>query len=100
MLPSIPAIGFAAALTIAPAASAQTTVPLPPETPSHQTVPEANGSSTQPLSEKLGRSGGVILPPPGVDPGLAQTPPPVGPQSTPVIPPLGSPSDQSGIKPK
>ena len=100
MVRSIPAIAVVAALATGPAALAQTTAPLPPETPSHQTVPEANSSAAQPLSEKLDRSGGVIHPPAGVDPGLAQTPPPIGPQSTPVIPPVGSPGDQSGVKPK
>ena len=61
--------------------------------------PEGSGSSTAPLSSKLDRSGGIIRPPEGVDPGMAQAPPKIGPQSTPVIPPPGSSGD-SPVKPK
>lgn len=72
--------------------------PLPAETPSHQTVPEAGGSSTEPLSKKLDRQGGVIRPPSGIDPGIAQRPPAEG--TTPVIPPPGTPGGEKDIKPK
>ncbi|HEX3536998.1 MAG TPA: hypothetical protein VHU15_09540 [Stellaceae bacterium] len=61
--------------------------------------PEGSGSSTDPLSNKLDRSGGVLRPPEGVDPGISQAPPKIGPQSTPVIPPPGSSGD-SPVKPK
>ena len=76
---------------------------LPPETPSHQTVPEAtgpgkSGSSTGPLSDKLDRSGGVIHPPSGIDPAIAQPPPAEG--RTPVIPPPGTPGGKPGTEPK
>jgi hypothetical protein len=57
-----------------------------------------SGSSTEPLSNQLDRSGGVIHPP-DVDPGIAQSPPKIGSQSTPVIPPPGSSGD-SPLKPK
>jgi hypothetical protein len=39
------------------------------------------------LSDRLEESGGVIKPPPGVDPGLVEEPPDPGLFPTPVIPP-------------
>ena len=68
--------------------------------PSQGKIPEGSGSSTEPLSEKLDRSGGVIHPPNGVDPGISQAPPAIGSHSTPVIPPPGSPGGKSGVNPK
>ena len=68
-----------------------------------QTAPEdraTSGSSTEPLSDKLGRSGGVIHPPNGVDPGITQAPPAIGSKSTPIIPPPGTPGSKSRITPK
>jgi hypothetical protein len=68
-----------------------------------QTVPEnpaTSGSSTEPLSDKLDRSGGVIHPPGGVDPEMTQAPPRVGSKSMPVIPPPGSSGNKRGINPK
>jgi hypothetical protein len=68
-----------------------------------QTVPEdpaTSGSSSEPLSDKLNRSGGVIRPPGDVDTGMTQAPPAIGSQSTPVIPPPGSPGGKPGINPK
>jgi hypothetical protein len=59
-----------------------------------------SGSSAEPLSDKLDRSGGVIKPPGGVDPALAKTPPPAGPQSMPVIPPVGGPGGPPGVTAK
>ena len=50
------------------------------------------------LSDKLGRSGGVICPPPGLDPDM-NTPPPDGGR-TPVIPPPGSPGGDPSVRPK
>ena len=61
--------------------------------------PEESGSSTEPLSKQLDRSGGILHPPGNVDPGITQAPPKIGPQSTPVIPPPGS-SGESPVKPK
>ena len=83
-------------------ATAQTRAPLPPEKPSHQTVPEAqgSGSSGEPLSNKLGRQGGVIIPPADIDAGIAKSPPKLGGESTPVIPPPGTPGGKSGANPK
>jgi hypothetical protein len=83
-------------------ALAQTRAPLPPEKPSHQTVPEAqgSGSSGEPLSDKLGRQGGVIIPPANIDTGIAKSPPRLGSESTPVIPPPGTPGSKSDANPK
>ena len=75
---------------------------LPPETPTHQTVPEAGGNagSSEPLGDKLDRSGGVIRPPSGVDPGLTRAPPQSGSSSMPVIPPPGTPGGKPEAEPK
>ena len=96
-------IGIALVLTWAACPGvAQTRTPLPPEKPSHQTVPEAQGSggSGGPLSNKLDRSGGVIKPPPDIDSGLAKSPPQMGSERMPVITPPGTPGGQSGANPK
>jgi len=92
--------GTAAAAWIMVAVSAAQTATLPPETPSHQTVPEAggSGSSSEPLSDKLNQQNGVIIPPAHIDPGLAQTPPGLG--KTPVIAPPGSSAGDLGTNPK
>ena len=84
------------------AATAQTRVPLPPEKPSRQIVPEGQGSggSGERLSNKLGRQGGVIIPPADVDTGIAKSPPNLGSESTPIIPPPGTPGGKSGVNPK
>jgi hypothetical protein len=68
-----------------------------------QTVPEdpaTSGSSTEPLSDKLDRQGGVIHPPGDVDPGMTQAPPAISPQSTPVIRPPGTQGGKPGVNPK
>src|SRR6202023_2918450 len=60
----------------------------PPGKPAPKIVPEdpaTSGSSTDPLSEKLDRSGGVIHPPAGVDSGMTQSPPAIGSGSTPGV---------------
>lgn len=65
-------------------------------------IPEkfkGSGSSAEPLSRQLDRSGGVLHPPTNVDPGMTQTPPKIGGRSTPVIPPPGSGGD-SQVNPK
>ena len=82
------------------ALSVAQTANLPPETPTHQTVPEASGSSSsEPLGDKLDRSSGVIKPPRGIDPGLTQAPPGSG-SSMPVIPPPGTPGGKPEVNPK
>ncbi|MBV9859125.1 MAG: hypothetical protein JO038_03330 [Alphaproteobacteria bacterium] len=72
--------------------------------PAPKAVPEAPdqggaGSSSGSLSEKLDRSGGVIHPPAGVDPGLTR---PVPDQAgrMPVIPPPGAPGGNPQVNPK
>ena len=50
------------------------------------------------LSDRLARSGGVLCPPPYVDPAIKAPTPPGG--SMPVIPPPGSPGGDSNIQPK
>ncbi len=95
---------IAAIAWIMVALSVAQTATLPPETPTHQTVPEAaqpgSGGSGEPLSDKLDRSGGTIRPPTGIDPGIAQPPPAAGPGSTPVIPPPGTPANRPDVTPK
>jgi hypothetical protein len=96
-------IGIALALTWAACPGfARTRTPLPAEKPSHQTVPEAqgSGSSGEPLSNKLDRSGGVIKPPADIDSGLTKSPPTAGSERMPVIAPPGTPGGQSGANPK
>ena len=63
--------------------------------PSTPIVPPESGTS----SSDLGRSGGVIIPTAGVDPGMKRTPPESG-SRMPVIPPPGAPSGDPSIKPK
>lgn len=65
-----------------------------------QTVPEAGGagSSTEPLSQKLDRAGGVIKPPVGIDPDLTKAPPQSG--RTPTILPPGTGGGDRDINPK
>src|SRR3984893_1566010 len=68
--------------------------------PAPKIVPEdpaTSGSSTEPLSEKLDRSGGVIHPPAGVESGMMQSPPAIGSGSTPAIRPPGC---KPGVNPK
>ena len=64
--------------------------------------PEPSLPSTgETLSERLDRSGGVIKPPAGVDPGMHVAPKdPNAGSSMPVIPPPGSPQGDKSIQPK
>jgi hypothetical protein len=63
--------------------------------PSTPAVPPASGSS----SAELSRSGGVVVPPANVDPGIKQTPPPSG-DRMPVIPPPDTAGGNPAVKPK
>jgi len=63
--------------------------------PSTPIVPPESGTS----GSDLGRSGGVIIPPAGVDPGMKRTPPASGARM-PVIPPPGTPGGDPSITPK
>jgi len=56
------------------------------------------GQAREPLGDKLARSGGVLCPPPGVDPEIRAPTPDAG--NTPVIPPPGSPGGNQSIQPK
>jgi hypothetical protein len=56
------------------------------------------GQQTEPLSDKLARSDGVLCPPPGVDPDMHAPAPDIG--NTPVIPPPGSPGGDPTVRPK
>jgi hypothetical protein len=94
-------IAGAAPATAAPVSSSNANPTA--DKPSQGKIPEdpaTSGSSTEPLSEKLDRSGGVIHPPSGVDPGIRQAPPAISSHSTPVIPPPGSPGGKRGVNPK
>jgi hypothetical protein len=76
---------------------------LPPQTPSHQTVPEAgaanpSGGSSEPLGDKLDRQRGVLRPPAGIDPNMTQAPPAEG--RTSVIRPPGTPGGAEAPNPK
>ncbi len=64
----------------------------PPNAPA---VPPASGTS----SSELSRSGGVVVPPSGVDPAMKRTPPSSG-AKMPIIPPPGTPGGDQSIKPK
>ena len=92
-------LAFAAAAAWAMVAYSLAETSAQPE----QTVPQAgdsgsSGSSAPPLSQRLGRSGGVIKPPSGLDPGIAQSPPQDG--RTPVIKPPGTAGGKSDVNPK
>jgi hypothetical protein len=60
--------------------------------------PTVGGGSSQPLSERLAESKGVICPPAAVDPEM-QVPPPAGGQLK-VIPPPGTPGGDPSVQPK
>ena len=66
---------------------------------SPQSEPLSSGRSES-LSDKLDKSGGVIKPKPGVDPGIVKPAPVAEPNSTPVIPPRGIPGGPPGPEPK
>jgi hypothetical protein len=70
--------------------------------PSRGTVVPPEGTTTgqasEPLSDRLTKSDGVLCPPAGVDPQIHAPTPDVG--NTPVIPPPGSPGGNPDIRPK
>jgi hypothetical protein len=83
---------FIAGATTLPAAFAQTPVADPKACSN-----TAQGPSNQNLSDKLGRTNGVICPP-NVDPSIKAPTPHGG--SMPVIPPPGSPGGDPSVQPK
>ena len=56
------------------------------------------GGSSEPLSDKLAESKGIICPPAGVDPEMQVTPPAGGVIK--VIPPPGAPGGDQSVQPK
>lgn len=60
----------------------------------------AAAGASEPLSDKLDRSDGVVRPPRGVDPGLTHHPAGSGSSSMPVIPPPGTPGGEPDVNPK
>ncbi len=58
------------------------------------------GRSSEPLSDKLNSTGGVIRPPADIAPDMTVRPPVADPGTTPVIPPPGTPGGDQTIEPK
>jgi len=58
------------------------------------------GRSSEPLSDKLDRSDGVIRPPANIAPDMTVRPPVPNPGTTRVIPPPGSPGGDQTLEPK
>ena len=82
-------------------ARAANCAPMQPLPHSGASVPEGTttGQRAEALGDKLARSGGVLCPPPGIDPEMhAPAPPDAG--KTPVIPPSGSPGGDPTVRPK
>jgi hypothetical protein len=74
--------------------------PMPPTLPNGAVAREGTttGQRTEPLSDKLAKSDGVLCPPPGVDPAIRAPTPETG--NMPVIPPPGSPGGDPNVRPK
>src|SRR5688500_9004896 len=62
--------------------------------------PEALLPRNEPLSDKLGRTDGVITPPLDTTPSMTVPAPVPDPGTTPVIPPPGTPGNPSPVRPK
>ena len=81
-------------------AQAQTPKPKPPP-PTAETPPgEETATPSNPLSEQLSRSGGVIKPPENVDRKIEAPTPDPGAHSMPIVPPPGAPGGDPNVKPK
>jgi hypothetical protein len=85
---------------IAPPAPANDCSPTQPVPPRGTIAPEGSttGQASEPLGDRLAKSGGVLCPPAGVDPEIRAPTPDTG--NTPVIPPLGSPGGDPSVRPK
>jgi hypothetical protein len=100
--------GLVAVLLATAAAQAQTPPgqvpqnqpPTPQLPPATGAAPSGQDSGSNPLSEQLSRSGGVIKPPDNVDRKIEAPTPNPGPRSMPVVPPPGSPGGNPDVKPK
>jgi hypothetical protein len=66
--------------------------------PQQGTIEPQGTTATEPLSDKLAKSDGVLCPPTGVDPEIRAPTPKTG--NMPVIPPPGSPGGDPTIRPK
>ena len=75
---------------------------IPTQTNPQQGTLSPNGTTTsqnsEPLSDKLAKSDGVLCPPGGVDTDMHVPTPDAG--TTPVIPPPGSPGGDQTVRPK
>jgi hypothetical protein len=92
---------LAASLGALALAACGATAPDRGGSPAGPSAPSGTSSPPGSLSRELDRSGGVIEPPAGVDPGMPRLGPPVGATPrTPVIPPPGSPGGDPSVKPK
>jgi hypothetical protein len=75
------------------------TASLPPRgTITPETTTGQARQPSEPLSDKLAKSDGVLCPPQGVDPEIRAPTPDAG--NTPVIPPPGSPGGNPDVRPK
>ena len=91
--------GFA--LLTAPSASlAQTPVPKSPDAHNPAAEQQPPVKTDEPLSEKLDRNEGVLVPPSGVDPKIHIDPPAETGDRMPVIVPPGEPGGNQQIQPK
>lgn len=90
----------AAMFATASLSSAQTSPPKAPE--AHSPAPEQKPpvKTDEPLSEKLNKNDGVLVPPSGVDPQIHKDPPPGTGDRMPVIVPPGEPGGDQQIQPK
>ena len=61
-------------------------------------APTVGSGNSEPLSDKLAQSRGIICPPAGVDPAMPVTPPAGGRLK--VVPPPGSPGGDQSVQPK
>jgi len=71
--------------------------PMDPRQDPRSTGATPSGES---LSDRLGRTEGVIRPPTSLNPDMSVRPPVPDPGTTPVIPPPGSPGGNPDVEPK
>ena len=85
---------------LAPGAATGDCTPLKPVPPRGTIAPEGTttGQASDPLSDQLAKSNGVLCPTAGVDPQMRAPAPDAG--NTPVIPPPGGPGGNPNVQPK
>jgi hypothetical protein len=95
---------FVGAMLIASASEcvAQTQTPKEPQSPPQapDAAADQNPKNDEPLSKKLDRNEGVLVPPRGVDPKIHKEPPTGTGDRMPVIVPPGEPGGNQQIQPK